>query len=443
MKLYRARVCDTPQNPFLGGTLRTDEDAGLAVDGGVIVDRGPFADVRARWPEAEVEDLREGLMIPGLVDTHVHYPQVRVIGDLGRPLLEWLDHCALPEEAKLADLGYAQELAREFVGGLLSSGTTTALAFGSHFAHATDALFAEATRAGLRLTAGLVTSDRELPATLLTTPMRAREEAEVLIARWHGVGRTRYAVTPRFSLSASETLLASEGELLSTHPDLWFTSHLNENETEVAVVAGFFAEARDYLDTYDRAGLVGARSIFAHNVMPSDAELARLAAAGSAVAHCPTSNASLGSGVFPLARHVQHGVRVALGSDVGAGTGFSLFKEGAQAYFMQRLAPGGGYPLTAGHLLYLATRAGAEALGLSGEAAGVRVGELSIGCQFDAVWVRPAIDSPLDIGLRHAPDAEAAIAKLFALGTPADVARVWIGGAPVRGLAGRSGSLRA
>ncbi|WP_017793663.1 guanine deaminase [Leucobacter salsicius] len=433
MKLYRASVCDTPLSPFAGGALRADDDAGLAVVDGVIVDRGAFASVRARWPVAEVEDLRDGLLIPGLIDTHVHYPQVRVIGDLGRPLLEWLEHCALPEEAKLVDLAYAQQIAREFVAGLVSSGTTTALAFGSHFANATDALFAEAARAGVRLTTGLVTSDRELPTALLTTPERARAEAEELIARWHGVGRNRYAVTPRFALSASTELLASEGELFSSHPDLWFTSHLNENQTEVEIVARQFPEARDYLDAYDRAGLVGERSVLAHNVLPSDAELVRLGAAGAAVAHCPTSNSSLGSGVFPLTRHVQHGVRVALGSDVGAGTGFSLLKEGAQAYFMQRLAPRGGYALTGAHLLYLATRAGAEALGLAGAAASssARVGELSTGCQFDAVWVRPSPASPLGIGLRHAPDADAAIAKLFAWGTPADLARVWIGGDPV------------
>lgn len=424
MTLYRARVLDTPDNPFLGGRLRGEADCTIAVDeGGAIVFRGALEDARAIRPSDEIVDLRDGLLIPGMIDTHVHYPQVRAIGYLGKPLLEWLDRCALPEETRLADLGYAREVAAEFVTGLVTSGTTTALVFGSHFASAVDALFTEAARIGIRVTSGLVTSDRGLPEPLLTNPERSYAEGSALAARWHGVDRMRYAVTPRFSYSASEAQLESDAALLSALDEGWFTSHLNENGAEISAVADLFPDARDYLDTYDRAGLLQRRAVLAHNVHPTDVELARLAESGAAVAHCPTSNSTLASGFFPLGRHLEHGVRVAVGSDVGAGTGFSLFKEGVQAYFMQQLAPDGGADLTSTHLLHLVTAAGADALDLSDQ-----VGDLSVGKRFDAVWVRPAAGEPLDIGFRHASSDEDALAKLFALGTPADVATVWVDG---------------
>lgn len=425
MTLVRARVMDTPDDPFAGGVLRSEEDAGLLVVDGTIAARGSFASLRAAHPDEEVLHLPDGVLLPGFVDTHVHYPQVRVIGSLGLPLLEWLDRCALPEECRLADLPYAAEVAREFVRGLVASGTTSALVFGSHFPGAVDLLFEEASRVGLRVTSGLVVSDRGLPEPLLTTPERAYDEARGLAQRWHGTGRNRYAVTPRFSFSASEAVLDACAAVLKDEPGTWFTSHVNENPAEVAAVGELFADALHYVGTYDAHGLVGERSVLAHNVHPTDDELTMLAGRRAAVAHCPTSNSALGSGLFPLRRHVDHGVRVALGSDVGAGTGFSLLKEGLQAAFMQSLLGPDGLPLTPAHLLFLATRAGALALGLE-------VGDLSVGRPFDAVWVLPERGDPLDIGLRHADSPEAALAKVFSLGTPSDVAAVWVAGTPVR-----------
>lgn len=427
MLIYRCRVLDTPDSPFAGGTLRADDDAGLAVSDGVIVDRGDFRAVADRHPDAAVADLRDGVLLPGLVDTHVHYPQVRAIGGLGMPLLDWLDHCALPEECKLEDPGYARTIAREFLTGLTSAGTTTALVFGSHFSDAVDALFAEADRVGVRMTAGLVTSDRNLPGPLLSMPERSYREGRALAERWHGRGRLRYAVTPRFSYSSTDGMLAGDASLLHDVPGLWFTSHINENPSEIAAVAELFPGSANYLDTYHRHGLITERSVLAHNVHASEQELGLLAELGASVAHCPTSNSSLASGPFPLRRHLDHGVRVALGSDVGGGTGFSLFKEGLQAYFMQQLLMADGVPLTPAHLLYLATRAGATALGLD------EVGDLSVGRQFDAILVRPEDGQPLDVGLRHAASAENALAKIFSLATPSDVSRVWIGGAEVEG----------
>jgi guanine deaminase len=422
MTLVRAQVFDTPDDPFHGGDLRADADAGLLVADGAIVERGPFEEVRQRHGGEEVLDLRDGVLLPGLVDTHVHFPQMRAIGGLGMPLLEWLDKCALPEEARLADVGYAQAVASEFVGALADAGTTTALVFGAHFAPAVDTLFEAAADRGLRVTSGLVVGDRNLRPDLHTSTQLAYDEGRALADRWHGKGRNRYAVTPRFSLSCTDELLASCAALHNDVEGSWFTSHINENAAEIAAVQELFGGG-SYLDSYDKHGLVGRSSVLAHNVHPTDAELKVLAASGASVAHCPTSNAALGSGLFPLDRHLTYGVRVALGCDVGAGTGFSLFKEGLQAYFMQQLRGADGVPLHSTHLLHLATAAGADAMGLRD-----LVGDLSVGKRFDAVWLRPMARSPLDIGLQHAEGPEQALGRVFALATSYDVAGVWVDG---------------
>ncbi|MCM3660632.1 guanine deaminase [Georgenia satyanarayanai] len=421
MTIIRATVLDTPGTLGDPDGLRSGEDVALVVRNGTILARTDVPSARAAYPQEEVLDLRDGVLLPGFVDTHVHYPQVRVIGGLGMTLLDWLRECALPEEARLADQGYARGVARDFLGGLLGSGTTTALVFGSHFAGAMDALFAEAVTTGQRITSGMVLSDRILRGELLQSPAAALEASEALARRWHGRGRLRYAVTPRFSLSTTEEMLEVCAELLTE--DRWFTSHLNENPAEVAEVARLFPTSIDYLDTYARHGLATERSVFAHNVHPTDRELDVLAGAGCAVAHCPSSNSALGSGLFPLRRHLDAGVRVALGSDVGAGTGFCLLKEGLQAYFVQQLLGGEGAPLATADLLHLATRSGALALGM-----GQDVGDLSPGRQFDAVWVRPRPDGTLAMTMRHATDPTDALAKIFALGSPADIAGVWVGG---------------
>lgn len=422
MTLYRATVLDVPRDPFaVDDALRADADAGLLVRDGVIAARGPFVELRAAHPDEPVDDLRGGLLLPGFVDTHVHYPQLRAIGGLGMPLLDWLQRCALPEEVRFADPDYADAVAEEFLDGLAHAGTTTALVFGAHFAPAMDMFFARAEQSGLNITAGLVLGDRHLRDELHCTPEQAWTRSRELIDRWHGRGRLRYAVTPRFSLSATDELLAVCGQLLDD--DVWFTSHVNENLAEVVAVADLFPGSGHYLDSYDAHGLVTERSVFAHNVHATDAELALLAHRGAAVSHCPTSNSALGSGIFPLRRHVEHGVTVALGSDVGAGTGLFMPKESLQAYFMQQLLGPAGLPLTPVHLLYLATAAGAAALGL-----GDRVGDLGVGKDFDAVWILPTDGSTLAVNLERASDPADALARVFALATSADVAQTWAAG---------------
>lgn len=421
MTLFRGTFLDTPDDPFAGGFLRVDEHAALLVEDGLITARGPYAELRRQHPDEETVDLSAGLVLPGFVDTHVHYPQVRVIGGLGMPLLDWLDQCALPEEARLADPTYAEGVARDFVRGLASAGTTSALVFGAHFAPAVDALFTEAAVAGLRITSGLVVSDRMLRPDLLTTPQSAHDESLDLATRWHGNGRSRYAVIPRFALSCTDEMLEACSTVATEVPGAMVTSHVNENPREIAAVGELCGTS--YVGAYERHGMLSPATVLAHDVHPTDPELALLAERGAFVSHCPTSNAALGSGLFPLARHLAHGVPVALGSDVGAGTGFSLLKEGLQAYFVQQLLGQHGYPLTATHLLHLATTAGAAALGMS-----ATLGDLSVGKRFDAQWLCPTAGSPLDVGLTNAGNAEQALARVFALGTPTDVRGVWVDG---------------
>ncbi len=280
--IVRAQVAHTPRNPFVHEpALEVFEDGAVAFSDGRIVAVGSWASVRGRCPEAEVVDARDAVLLPGFVDCHVHYPQIRVIGAMGLELLDWLRLRSLPEEARLADPGYAAAVADQFVRGLAANGTTTALVFGSHFPDAQEALFSAAFAAGLRVASGLVVSDRGLLPSLRVSPAFAVESSRELIERWHGRGLVRYAVSPRFSVSCSEELLYACGSLGREFDGLLFTTHLNETRGEVELVSSLFPWARDYLETYERFGLVDGRSVFAHDVHPTDDELRRLAGAGA------------------------------------------------------------------------------------------------------------------------------------------------------------------
>jgi guanine deaminase len=424
--IVRAQVAHTPRNPFLfDHALQAFSDGAVAVSDGRIVGCGSWSEVRSGHPEAEVLDARDAFLLPGFVDCHVHFPQIRVIGAMGLGLLDWLRERCLPEEARLIDPDYAAVVADEFVRGLAANGTTSALVFGSHFAGAQEALFGACERIGLRVASGLVVSDRGLLPALETPVSTAVASSLDLIRRWHGRGLLRYAVTPRFSVSCSEEMLAACGELLEAAPDLLFTTHLNETVGEIELVASLFPWARDYLSTYERYGLVGDRSVFAHDVHVSDDELGRLAVAGAAVAHCPSSNAFLGSGLFPMRRHFDHGVRVGLGTDVGAGTGFSMFKEGLMAYQMQMLKPD-GVPLSPAALLWLATGAGAVALGLDDE-----VGDFTPGKSADFVLVRPPAGSTLAAVLEGSESIEDGLGAVFTLAREESIAEVRVAGGVV------------
>jgi guanine deaminase len=422
-QLLRAPLFHTPQNPFHNArALRAIDDGGLLIRGGRIAACGEYDRLRAAHPDAAVTDLRGGFLLPGFIDTHTHFPQLRIAGGLGLELLEWLERVALPEEARMANVDYARDTARRFVQALAAHGTTTALVFGAHFEEATAALFDAAAASGLRIVSGMVVSDRALRDELHQSPEAAYCASRELIRRFHRNGRLLYAVTPRFALSASEAMLEMCGALAREHEGVRIQTHLNENRSEIGAVGRAFPWATDYFAVYERFGLCGPRAVMAHNVHPTESELERLAATGTAVAHCPCSNAALGSGVFPMARHLSAGVRFALGTDVGGGIGFGVLKEGLQAHLMQRVAPG-GVLLDAGQLLYLATRAGAEALGLESE-----TGDFEQGKSADFVYLRPPAGSPLAAAIERAGSMEAILRALFTLAGAESVREVRVGG---------------
>jgi guanine deaminase len=426
-ELVRACLFHTPRSPFrYSQALETFSDGALLVEDGRIAACGDYAALRDAHPGASTRDLRGGFLMPGFIDTHVHYPQVRVLGALGYSLLDWLEQCALPEEAKFADPGHARQAASEFVHALASHGTTTALVFGSHFAPAVATLFETAAEVGLRVVSGLVLADRALRPELHTDPETAYRASKQLICRFQGKGKALYAVTPRYALSTSEAILEVCQTLLAEHPGLRFQSHLNENRREVEEVARAFPWAQDYLAVYERFRLVGRGSVLAHSVHSSLAEMERMAAAGCLVAHCPSSNAALGSGIFPMLRHLEAGVGFAVGTDVGAGTGFGMMKEALQAYLLQRVANGSAAPLSAAHLLYLATRAGAEALGLETE-----IGDFLPEKAADFVYLKPPAGSPLETVARNAGSAEHLLAAIFTLAGAESVRETWVDGETV------------
>jgi guanine deaminase len=352
----------------------------------------------------------------------VHYPQIAVIGSMGLQLLDWLAKRTLPEEVKMGEPAHARRTARRFVRALAANGTTSALVFGSHFVDAQQALFEEAEAVGLRIASGLVVSDRNLLPELHTTPEAAYDSSRALLEHWHGHGRLRYAVSPRFSVSCSEPMLEVCRTLLDEAPSALFTSHVNESPGEIEFVQRLFPQARDYVATYEDAGLLGERSVLAHNVHVSDGELDRLAAARTAVAHCPSSNAFLASGIFPMTRHLEHGVRFGMGTDVGAGTGLSLLKEGLVAYHVQMVREQ-GHMLEPAQLLYLATAAGARALGL-----GELTGDLTPGKAADLVLLRPPPGSTLETVLEESPPWQAALGAIFTLAREESVLEVRVGG---------------
>lgn len=423
VEILRAAVFHTPKNPFAcADALAAFADGAVAIGAGRIAACGDYIAVRAQFPDAIVRDLRGGCILPGLIDTHVHFPQVRVTGGIGYSLEDWLETLALPEEANMADEAHSRVVAREFVHGLLCHGTTTALVFGAHFAEATAELFEAAERRGLRLISGLVLSDRFLTPVLRQTPDIAYAASKKLIARYHGKNRLAYAVIPRFAVSAGEPMLELCQALLREDPLLTFTTHINESRAEIERVARLFPGSEDYLAVYEKYDLIGRRSVLAHNVHAGAPEIQRIAIRQATIAHCPSSNAALGSGIFPMRRHVDSEAQFSLGTDVGAGTGFGVLKEAMQAYLMQRVAPD-PMTLSAAQMLWLATRAGAQALSIGDE-----TGDFTVGKAADLVFFRPAAGSTLHAVLANLEDPERILGALLTLAGPHCIAEVRIEG---------------
>lgn len=366
---FRAAILHCLADPAVAGDAAWEyfADGLLVVADGKVVAVGDYTDLMSSKSASNsiadcvVVDYRDKLIVPGFIDTHIHYPQTDMIGAYGAQLLDWLETYTFPEEAKFADESHARDVAERFLNELMRNGTTTALVFGTVHPQSVDAFFQAAQQRHLRMIAGKVLMDRNAPENLRDTAEQGYTESKALIQRWHGKDRLLYAVTPRFAPTSSREQLDKAGELLQEFPNVYLHTHLAENEAEIAWVAELFPESENYLDVYEHSGLLGQRSVFAHGVHLCDSSCERLAATNSVVAHCPTSNLFLGSGLFPLRRLQQHGVRVGLGTDVGAGTSFSMLQTMGEAYKVQQLQ---GESLPALEALYLATLGGAKALSL-------------------------------------------------------------------------------
>jgi guanine deaminase len=375
---YRAHLLDYTDSPLAGSQhVRYVDDGLLVVEGGSIVAAGEHAELSRAYPDAVVRDYRGKLILPGFIDAHVHYAQTQMIASYGRQLLEWLESYVFPEEARFGDPLHATRIAAFFLRELLRNGTTSALVLGTVHPVSVDCLAQEALKLDLRLILGKVLMDRHAPEGLRDTAQSGYDESKALIGRWHQQRRLLYAITPRFAPTSSPRQLELAGALKAEFPTTYVHSHLSENKHEVAWVRELFPEQASYTEVYDRYGLLTSRSLFAHGLQLSAAELELLGARQASIAFCPTSNLFLGSGLFGLQRAREAGVKVAIGTDVGAGTSLSVLRTLSEAYKVLQLQD---QSLSAHEALYLATLGGARALSLAD-----RVGNFAPGKEADFV----------------------------------------------------------
>ena len=371
-------------------------------------------------PQQGYRDLRGKLLLPGFVDAHVHYPQSEMIGAFGEQLLEWLTRYTFPVESQFADKAYAAEIAQFFIHQLLSHGTTTALVFCTLHPESVDALFTEALGLNMRLIAGKVMMDRNTPDYLTESAEQSYQQTRELILRWHQRGRLGYAITPRFAPTSTPDLLAAVQRLRQEFPDCWLHTHLSENLNEVAWVKSLWPEHEHYLDVYHHYQLTGHRSLFAHGIHLADKEWQCLHKTGSALAFCPTSNLFLGSGLFRLPASWQHKVRIGIGSDVGAGTTFSMLRTLGEAYKVAQLQ---SYRLRASEAFYHATLGGAHALRLDEQ-----IGNFLPGKEADLVVIDPAVTPLQKMRISRCQDIFEQLFVLMTLGDERNISETWING---------------
>lgn len=371
----------------------------------------------------DYRDLRDKLLVPGFVDCHLHYPQTEMMGAYGEQLLEWLTTYTFPVESQYADAGHAAQMSAFFLEQLIANGTTTALVFGTVHPQSVEALFAAASQLEMRLIAGKVMMDRNAPDYLTESAADSEAQTRALIERWHNRGRLGYAITPRFAPTSSPALLEAVSRLRQAYPDTWLHTHLSENPDEIAWVKQLWPEHDHYLDVYHHYRLTGPRSVFAHAIHLNDHEWDCLRASDSAVAFCPTSNLFLGSGLFRLATCWQKRVKMGIGTDVGAGTTFSMLRTLGEAYKIGQLQ---SYRLCASEAFYHATLGGARALCLDDH-----IGNFAAGKEADFVVLDPAVTPLQRLRMARCRDIYEQLFVLMTLGDDRNIAATWINGQPV------------
>ncbi|AOA59784.1 guanine deaminase [Acinetobacter larvae] len=424
----RGRLLDIQQSvkqaAEIAQNLRYFEDGLLLIEHGIIQWCGAWQDGQAQLSaEFHVEHYPEQLIVPGFLDSHIHFPQTEMVGAYGEQLLTWLEQYTFPTEMKFSDRDYADKIAAFFIEELLRNGTTTALVFASVHPQSVDALFSAAQRYQMRIIAGKVMMDRHAPEALCDSAESAYRDSKALIEKWHGKGRNLYAITPRFAPTSSPEQLQVAGRLKAEYPDVYVHTHLSENHNEIQWVKELFPEHKNYLDVYHHYALTGSRSVFAHCVHLQDAEWQCLHDTDSAIAFCPSSNLFLGSGLFPLQKTWQHQVKVAVGTDIGAGTRFSQLHSLDQAYKVLQLQ---GYKLSALEALYHITLGAAKALDLDH-----CLGNFAVGKEADFVVLDLQATALQALRQQHSRGIEDALFALMIMGDDRNVQATYVLGQKV------------
>jgi guanine deaminase len=428
-----ASMSDTSRMAHRGSVLHFRSDPGahddpnayqywhrgaLIVNDGRIERVGPAEELLRTETSLPLTDHGERLLLPGFIDTHIHYPQIDVIGAGGRHLLEWLEQYTYPAEQRFADPAYARETAQVFLDELLRNGTTTAQVLGTVHKGSIESFFEVAAARQLRMIAGKALMDRMAPDGLRDDVLSGERETRELIEAWHGRARLHYAITPRFALSSTPEQLRSAGALARAYPDVFIQSHLAENLQEVEQVRQAFPDRRSYLDVYDHVGLLRDRATYAHCIYLNDEDRSRLAASGAGAAFCPSSNLHLGSGLFDLAASDAAGMRIALATDVGGGSSFSMLRTMGDAYRVVHLT---GQHLTPLRAFYLATLAGAQLLGLSD-----KIGSFVPGAEADFIVLDPTATPLLERRMRQSRGLSERLLLYMILGDDRAVAHTYV-----------------
>lgn len=419
----RSAVLSFHQDPFL---VDPDQAFTYLDDGLILIEGGRILSVQAYTPAAAqglpVTTYPDAIVCAGFIDCHVHYPQTQMIGAYGEQLLEWLQKYTFVAEQDFADKAHADAVAELFLQELLRAGTTTAAVYCTVHPQSVDAFFEASERLNTRMIAGKVLMDRHAPPELLDTVESGIRDSRALLEKWHGRGRQLYCVTPRFAASSTQAQLEAAGQLWREHPGTYMQTHLCENVGEIEWVASLFPERDSYLDVYHQAGLTGPRAIFGHAVHLSETDFDCCSRTGSALAHCPTSNLFLGSGLFKMfqARRADRPVRVGLGTDIGAGTSFSQLQSLNEAYKIARL---NHTQLTAIHAFYLATRGGAQALYLEDS-----LGSVAPGYDADLVVLDLHATPLIAFRMRHASSLAEKLFVLMTLGDDRAVRATYVAG---------------
>ena len=420
---YRGRVLHFVDDPADAGERAHvfHDDGVLVVRDGQVVAAGEWSALRDSLPATSaIVDCRGRLILPGFIDTHIHYPQSDIIASYGEQLLEWLERYTFPTEARFGESSHAREVASFFLDELLRNGTTTAMIFATVHPESVDAIFEAARQRGMCIAAGKVLMDRNCPEILRDTPDSGYEQSGALIRRWHGRDRLLYAVTPRFAATSSERQLELAGRLLDEHPGVLLQTHVAENLDEVRWIAELFPWSRSYLGVYDHFGLVRSGAVYAHCIHLDDEDRRRMAESGAAMSFCATSNLFLGSGLFDLDAAHAHGIAVGIGTDVGGGTSFSMLRTLAESYKVAQLARQRLSPLRA---FYLATLGGARALRQE-----ATLGNFAPGKAADFVVLDPAATPLMARRIAHADSLVDALFVLMMLGDDRAVEATYVAG---------------